>query len=329
VTLDPRDPPSTTTKVSSVVVVLNFNGRDDTLRCVASIVDHTGDHHVLVVDNGSHDDVLASVERRWPEVSTLQLPRNLGFSGGMNRGLDWARRAGADVVTVLNNDTVVPQGALDVLVARAAGAAVAVSPVVRYRGTQRTWFAGGGVDPADALPRHLDDDEVAALRAVDPDRPYRTQLLAGCCITAATATWTTVGAFDERFFLNFEDSEWSLRAERSGIALEVVPEATIEHSVSASFTGAYSYLGGYYYARNSLLYARLAGTGLRTTARMFRHRVLRAPWHAARDEGVREGARRSVLVLAAVVSHGARRYGRAPRWVENAASRWATEHASK
>ncbi|MCA5892884.1 glycosyltransferase family 2 protein [Isoptericola sp. NEAU-Y5] len=307
----------------SLVVVLNYRGRADTLECVASLVEGSPAHTVLVVDNGSHDGVLDAVRDRWPAtVATLQNGTNLGFAGGMNSGLRWAREHGYDVVTVLNNDTVVRPGTLDLLVARALAGQVAVSPAVRYRDGVRVWFAGGGLDPEDGLPHHLSDDAVARLHGTDPDGPYATDLLAGCCVTASAATWATVGDFDERFFLNFEDSEWSVRARRLGTRLEVEPRATVLHSVSASFVGAYSYLGAFYYARNSLLYTRLVGGGRTRTLRLLRRRVLPSPVRIARAEGWREGARKGAMVVAGIAAHSTRRYGRAPRWVEARAGRW-------
>ncbi|QAY69007.1 glycosyltransferase family 2 protein [Xylanimonas protaetiae] len=307
----------------SVVVVLSYQGRHDTLDCVASLVDGSPEHGVLVVDNGSDDGVLEAVAERWPAVDTLQNGTNLGFAGGMNRGVARALEHGADVVTVLNNDTVVDPGAMDVLAGRARAGAVAVSPLVHYEDAERVWFGGGDVDPFDGLPRHLDDDGVARLRGPDPTLPYATDLLAGCCITASAATWRAVGGFDERFFLNFEDSEWSLRARRAGVRLEVAPAAVVRHAVSASFVGAYSYLGTFYYARNALLFSRLTGNGLVRTARLVRHRVVPGvgqAWRAGRAEGLR----RALLLAMAVSAHAVRRYGRAPRWVERAAARWTT-----
>ena len=105
-----------------VVVVLNWHGHDDTLACVQSLLASDPLLDILVVDNGSFDgtlDELPSLVR----VHSLQLPRNIGFSGGMNRGLEWALVAGAETVTILNNDTLVPPGAMRRLAELAMGSA--------------------------------------------------------------------------------------------------------------------------------------------------------------------------------------------------------------
>lgn len=305
------------------VVVLNFHGRSDTERCVESLVAGSPDVLVVVVDNGSYDGCLEVVSRRWPQVWTLQNRENLGFAGGMNTGLRWAMDRGADTVTVLNNDTIVPSGALRQL-SGVARRGHAVSPVVEYAdGSGRVWFGGGAIDAETGLARHLSDTELAA-DPVGDDGLRVTTTLAGCCVTASSATWRSVGLFDERYFLNFEDSDWSLRASAEGISLVVDTGVVIEHQVSASFTGAYSYLGLFYYARNGLMFIshRLQGTTTQRYRFIRRHVVPAVTQHLRRREW-REAARRGLIAAAAVGSWGTRRYGRAPGWLERRATGWS------
>lgn len=113
-----------------VVVVLNFHGQADTEKCVETLVAGSPRTTVLVVDNGSHDGTVELVSTRWPQVHTIQNLENLGFAGGMNTGLRWALDSGAETVTVLNNDTLIPPGAMDRLFDMARTGA-AVSPEVR------------------------------------------------------------------------------------------------------------------------------------------------------------------------------------------------------
>ena len=296
-----------------VVVVLNWHGRDDTLACVRSILDGEPDVEVLVVDNGSFDGTIAALpdERR---VRTLQLARNTGFSGGMNRGIERALEEGAHVVTILNNDTLVPPGALTRLAELSAGPR-AVSPVVLYRDEpDRIWFAGGTLDMPDGYPHHTPDAELSP--CVEGLR--KTELLAGCCITASADTWQAVGLFDERFFLNFEDSEWSVRARGRGIRLVVACDVRILHAVSASFRGAAASLGSFYFLRNGLLFSKLVGADSRARLRFLRRFALgglrRATW--------RQRGRALAVAAWAVGGYGLRRFGEAPAGLRRSAARW-------
>lgn len=295
-----------------VVVVLNYKGRTDTLDCLQSLVAGSPAAEVLVVDNGSDDGVLSLVRQRWPNVHTLQLEENRGFAGGMNAGIRWAIEAGADTVTVLNNDTLVPPGVIGALSSRATSGC-AVSPEVRYAdGSGRVWFGGGSVDPATNLAHHLQDEQLAP---ADATGLRATETLAGCCVTATAATWQRVGLFDERYFLNFEDSDWSLRATEAGIPLVVDTRVHIDHRVSASFTGPYAYLGLYYYARNGLLFGRerCRGTWVQA-ARFLRRHVLPSLRRHGRDPT--EYLLRVVILATALIDFARRRMGRAPAWLE-------------
>ncbi|WP_402467078.1 glycosyltransferase [Isoptericola aurantiacus] len=316
--------------VRSLVVVLSFHGVDDTLACVDSLVQGSPGHDVLVIDNGSFDGVLDELAARFHGVATMQTGTNLGFSGGMNAGISRGLREGYDVVTVLNNDTVVEPGALDELVGIAASGGTAVSPLVLYRDEPgRAWFEGGLLDPDDGLPRHMTPVEAAAAGRRDGGDPYAVAILAGCCVTASASTWRDVGLYDDRYFLNFEDSDWSMRARSRGVTLQVAPRARIHHGVSRSFTGAHAYLGTYYYLRNLLLFAS-TWLPARQRRRLLRTRVLPTPVRDARAHSARAGIRTGWILATVAVARVQRRYGRAPARLERRARRWsdASRHRS-
>ncbi len=310
------------TAASHVVVVLNWRGISDTLDCVASLAEGSPEVQVLVVDNGSFDGAIERVHQDFPAAATLQLERNLGFSGGMNRGIRHAiDELHATHVTILNNDTIIPRGVMASLVA-AAGEQRVVSPEVRWRDDpERIWFAGGSLDARDGYPHHTPSDELTP--CVGGIR--RSALLAGCCLTAHTSVWEHVGLFDERFFLNFEDSEWSLRASARGVELIVACGVVIYHSVSASFRGAAATLGSYYFLRNGLLFTRLVGAGPLARVRFVRRFGL----GGMRGMPARE-RRQALIVLAwAVGTYVIARFGEAPPRLQATIERWTTRSADQ
>lgn len=290
------------------VVVLNWFGREDTIECVRSLVEHSPDVATLVVDNGSFDGALDDVTARWPDVKVLQLDQNYGFAGGMNRGIEYAiDRFGAEVITVLNNDTLVPADTMT-RARELAETGAAVSPTISYLDDpDRVWFGGGALDLRLGYAYHLPEQQlpgcVAGVR--------QTEMMTGCCVTARSETWRKIGLFDERFFLNFEDSEWSLRARAVGVPLVVACDARILHAVSASFTRSGSRLGAFYFLRNGMLFSRLAGANPLARLRFLRRfglpGIARGP--------IAERARAAVLVIAATTAYLTRSFGRAPRVV--------------
>lgn len=99
------------------VVVLTFDGGQMTIDCLASLraLDWPTDRlEVILVDNGSLDDVAERVRAEFPEVVVLEPLENLGFAGGCNlgirHGVDGPLAEQVDHVALLNNDaTVDPQ----------------------------------------------------------------------------------------------------------------------------------------------------------------------------------------------------------------------------
>ena len=244
------------------VVVLNWNGADDTLACLRSLRESTVRVHVTVVDNGSTDGSGEAISASGLADDVVMTGENLGYAEGNNAGLRLLLDAGFEIVTVLNNDTIVEPSALEVLSARLRSTERrAISPVIGYLSEgDGAWFEGGVIDRG--WPRHLQRDETVA-----SDEALRsTEILTGCCIAARREVWNRVGLFDPAYFLTFEDSDWCMRAAASGTALYVASESRIRHHVSRSFQAPpVSLLGAFYFVRN----------GLRFESRYFARHLMR------------------------------------------------------
>lgn len=233
------------------IVVLNYNGREDTLACLRSL-SHV-DAKLILVDNGSHDGTAEAVKSGFPTVEVLQTGANLGYAGGMNTGLRHALQAESPYICVLNNDTVALPDTFDFLLQDCrAEPDRAVSPRIDYADGSGVWFAGAMLDRREGWPNHLGPTDQVLTEA------RSSELLTGCCMVASAETWRKVGLFDEDLFLNFEDSDWSMRASAMGVDLRVVPDAVLLHGVSNTFRSspAISLLGTYYFLRNALVFQR-------------------------------------------------------------------------
>jgi GT2 family glycosyltransferase len=229
------------------LVVLNWNGADDTLACLQSLRASTVPVHALVVDNGSTGPDIERIRASGLADLVLETGANLGYAGGNDVGLEHALTQGFPVVGVLNNDTLVAPDCVAALLDVVEDEVAAAPTIVYAAEPQRVWFGGGVVDRG--WPRHLQTGEL-----VDDGEPRRaSEWLTGCCIVARAETWRRVGLFDRSYHLIYEDAEWSLRARRAGVSLVVARRATVAHKVSRSFAaGAPSLLGSFYATRNGL-----------------------------------------------------------------------------
>lgn len=109
------------------IVVLNWNGWPLTQECLKSIeASDYPNYRVVVVDNGSTDDSVASLQAGGGDFELIETGQNLGFTGGCNVGIAKALAQGAEYVVLLNNDAKAAPEMLSRMVAAAAQADAAI-----------------------------------------------------------------------------------------------------------------------------------------------------------------------------------------------------------
>jgi hypothetical protein len=227
------------------IVLVSFNSRAEILSCLDSI--YPGDSstrlesfEVIVADNDSTDGTTGAIAERFPQVRVIPCGGNLGFSRASNVGWQSAR---SPLVLFLNCDTVVPEGAIDRMVAilesrRDVGA---LGPKLRYEDgavqisfgkmlsftsefLQKCWDAGyaRGKGPL----RSLVEKRSARERSVD--------WVSGACLLTRRDILETISGFDESFFLYSEDVDLCARIRATGALVLFTPEVEIVHLLGRS-----------------------------------------------------------------------------------------------
>lgn len=258
------DRPSADGELQRVIaVVLNWNGLDDTVRCLESLARiQYPELGVIVVDNGSRTFDRGRVVGAYPQAQIIENEVNLGYCGGNNVGIKAALEADADWVWILNNDVTVDAGALqamlDVGASRPRAAAVG-GKVFHADRPGILWMTWGRVTWLQSLIGIAGQDRVDS-SAYDGQRSVAW--LPGCSLMMRANALRVVGFFDENFFAYHEDVDWAARARALGWELWYTSAACVDHRVNASSGGAAEYGGfrKYLSARNSVLYARRHGS---------------------------------------------------------------------
>jgi GT2 family glycosyltransferase len=238
------------------IVVLSWNGREDTLASLRSTREVARDDvHVVCVDNGSDDGSAEAVRQEFPEVDLIETGRNLGFAGGNNVGIRHALERGADWVVLLNNDATIAPDAIDAferVTLERPHAGVLGGKVLFADPPDRVWFAGQRFRPRlgySGRPRGYgrpDGARYAAVVAVD-----RT---VGALMAVSRRAIETMGLLDDELFAYVEDVDWCLRARSAGLEVLLVPGARAWHKVSASGGGEHmSTHPQYYGVRNTIV----------------------------------------------------------------------------
>jgi GT2 family glycosyltransferase len=210
------------------VIVLSWNRCSTVLECLSNLRCISYRHFkVVVVDNNSKDNSVSEIQRLHSDVHLILNRENEGYAGGANRGIEYALCSGADYVWLLNDDTTVPAGTLNALVAEAEQDCriAAVAPLSYYQDIpERVQFAGGFVDLTRGILR-------CAKSATEANRPEvsECQVLVGAAWLLRSEALKQVGLLDERLFAYWEDFDLSVRFAEHGFRTHVVPSASIYH----------------------------------------------------------------------------------------------------
>jgi|GEM_PF-464231 len=242
------------------IIVLNWNGLHDTLECLSSLYGlEYPDFEVIVVDNGSCDDSVATIRQEYPRTILIENSTNLGFTGGNNIGARRALELGADYVWLLNNDTVVAPDSLRKLVDEAEKSPEIglLSPTIYdYDSPGHVQFMGAYILPAKWRVFYVDDPN-----ELNDELVRRNLILFGTALLIKRNVIETIGLLSEKYFAYYEDNDYSLRALRNNFRNMVVTDAHILHKGVRSTGGKNSPTKAFLMARNAYFLWKDNGEG--------------------------------------------------------------------
>jgi GT2 family glycosyltransferase len=202
------------------------------------VAQEMADWRLLAIDNGSRDNSAALVEAvRDGRITVVRNSGNLGFAQAANQGMRASIAEGADLVALINPDTLpTPDFLRELLASRERHHADVLSPrIMQAARPAESWYAGG----------HFADDWV--FRNVheyyDPDGPAEARnvgFASGCCLLLTRAALARIGVLDERFFVYWEDADLCLRLGKAGIPIVYDPQVMLLHEGGASSGGEFS-----------------------------------------------------------------------------------------
>jgi GT2 family glycosyltransferase len=241
---------------SIAIILLSYGRAADTIDCIRSLRQSTyTNYEIIVVDNASPDGAADSVASACTGITLIRNDRNLGFAGGNNVGIRAALDRGAELILVLNNDTVVDPDMLGRLV-KAAGASPRIGIVgakILYADPPTMiWYAGGTLHSPSATTSH---HGIGRQDTGTFDQPGVCTFVTGCAMLVPAEVWRRVGVFDAGFFAYLEDGDFCHRARCAGYELRYEPSARLYHKVSSTTawdSPGYTYLN----VRNKILFLR-------------------------------------------------------------------------
>ncbi|HRY82528.1 MAG TPA: glycosyltransferase family 2 protein [Candidatus Moranbacteria bacterium] len=206
------------------IIILNYNGKDFIKKTLASVFRiNYPNFEVVFVDNNSVDGSFELIKREFSKITLIKNSENLGFSAGNNIGIEYALERGADYILLLNYDTEVENNFLVSLVEmmeedKKIGIA---SPLIFESDGLRIWFSGGKIN----WLKMKSIQERNTLR----ENYFGSDYISGCAMLIRAEVFRRIGLFDEKYFLYWEDADFSFRAKKEGYRLAVCLKSRILH----------------------------------------------------------------------------------------------------
>lgn len=226
------------------VVVVNYNGGEFLRRCVGSVFSSDAPVRLMVVDNASRDDSLASIESldiRDHQLEIVRNDQNLGFAKAVNIG---AKRGDADYLLLLNPDCEIHPHTIRKMLAQAAeyadlgvlGALVFNEDGTEQRGCRRLepTFVRSMVT---ALRLGKRFQSVNLQHEPLPEAPQTIDAVSGSAMLINRQAFEALGGMDEGYFLHVEDLDFCRRMREYGKKIYFTPDVSIFHHHGAASHG--------------------------------------------------------------------------------------------
>jgi GT2 family glycosyltransferase len=216
-------------------IVLTYHTPKDTVRCVRALRNQTiADRmEIIVVDNHSEDDSIGVIRNTFgndPVVRIVETPRNLGYGQGNETGVRLAR---GTYLLVINPDVQLPPDGAERMVQ-----ALEKDPAIGMLGPQ-LYFPDGSIRDSYRTFPHVVDIVIKRTflhrffrkrmarylqQGVNPSEIRDVDWLAGGCILMPLDFYRSLGGFDRRFFLFFEDTDLCRRVWAAGKRVVYYPK---------------------------------------------------------------------------------------------------------
>jgi len=246
-------------KPKIAVIVVNWNGWRHSRSAYLSLqASKEKSWHLFIVDNASTDDSAQNLASLGDNVTLIQSPKNEGFAGGCNIGIKAALSSGCEFIFLLNSDATVEYETLTILLEYAKKYSNTVlGCVVRYTETGKVQFFGSSVSPTSGTPVwHSEEHKSHILE----QEIIESDFVFGAALFANSKMFENYGLFDERFFLNFEETDWCYRVRKAGGQCLIVRDAVVRHVGGASLGSTGSPLHSYFLERNRMLFIEKHGS---------------------------------------------------------------------
>ena len=216
------------------IIILNWNGKEHLASFLPSVVQHSGEHDIVVVDNNSTDDSVEFLTSNYPKIKQVHNTSNGGFAKGYNQGLEQIKGE-YEVYVLLNSDVEVTANWLEPILDKMSQdeAVVACQPkILAYKSKTQFEHAGaaGGFIDKNGYPFCRG----RIFEEIEEDKGQYNQeqeifWATGACMFVSSEVFHEVGGFDDSYFAHMEEIDLCWRMKLHGYKIMAIPSSTVYH----------------------------------------------------------------------------------------------------
>lgn len=233
------------------IVLLNWNGLEDTKECLRYIKKQTYNNcETIVVDNGSTDGSVGYL-RTLKDIKLVISKTNEGFTGGHINGL---KHASGEYILILNNDAVMKPNLIE-------------QALVHFKDNSVAAVGGRAYFWNNDNPILNEDNDFYSYQFINPvsaeaifyQKDYglaeEVNNISGSCALIRKSVIDELGYLDNRFFAYYEEADFFARCKRDGYKVIYDPFVRIWHKIGASSQKKSSSFMYYMLFRNRFIFA--------------------------------------------------------------------------
>lgn len=214
------------------IIIISFNCKEYTLNCIESIYNTFSENaSIIVVDNNSTDDIISTLNIKYPNVKIIKNPENYGYSKAVNIGV---RAANSEYVLISNADVIYKKNTIQDMLDF-----IKANPKYALIGPRQTFpngkkqFSGGPLPGIKLIIKNF-----LFLNFIFSRFHYglvsNYDYIDGAVLLCSSQVFEEVNGFSEDFFFYSEDAEFSYKIKHAGYKIGTYNKANVIHFRGAS-----------------------------------------------------------------------------------------------
>ena len=275
------------------ILILNWNGWQDTINCLKSIYSNSYEnYHIVLCDNNSKDNSIQKItsylkknksinllkynkdeatkggnQKLNPSIVMIDTGANLGFAGGNNIGLKYIlKKNDFKYIWLLNNDTIIAKNSLIELIKKCEGdekIGICGSTLIHMDKKKLIQACGGAkYNKYFGMQKSLYRNKIYDKNLNEYKIEKEIDYVSGASMFISKKFIKKIGMLNEKFFLYFEEIDWCIRS-KSLFKIGYASKSLVFHkegsSIGKSTSKSYQkrYQSEFFLARNKILFTKI------------------------------------------------------------------------